>query len=590
VLDVEESIIFGIILCVIVVFFFLGSGRSTFITGLALPNSLLGAFLLMSICGFTINIMTLLALSLAVGLLIDDAIVVRENIFRHLEMGKSPKIAAKEGTDEVAIAVIATTLVVIAVFGPIAFLSGIVGQFFKQFGLTIVFAISISLFDALTIAPMLSAYLASASEHQKGQGFVARMLQAFDRFQTKLEQMYEKTLVYTLKKPLLVLGASGFLFVASLALMKFIPATFLPPADTGEFEMRIEMKPGSNLQSTSDFASRLDEVARKNPEIQLTAISIGNSNEEVNKANIYLRLVPKKERSLTTSEVKEKVRVQITSIIEAPNKVLVTDYDPFGGGQRVFNLNLNGENLEELSQYAQMLKSKMEKIPGLVDLDTNYRTGKPEYQVKFDRSKAEALGVSTVTAGSELRARVEGIVAASYRINDDEYDVRVRLKESDRDLSKEFTSTLIPNVNFNMIPLSRVSQGVQSLSFSQINRQDRGRFIAISGDIGKGGAMNNIIKETNRLIAENPPPPGVTYAFIGQAQDFQDLIANILLAMGLGILFIYFVLSSLYESFITPLTILLALPLAISGALAALFVTGSRIDIFSMIGLDLSRS
>jgi hydrophobe/amphiphile efflux-1 (HAE1) family protein len=582
--DVKESILIGIVLCVLVVFFFLGSARSTLITGLALPNSLLGAFMLMYAFGFTINIMTLLALSLAVGLLIDDAIVVRENIFRYLENGKDPKTAAIEGTAEVSTAVIATTLVVIAVFGPIAFLNGVVGQFFKQFGLTIVFAIAISLFDALTIAPMLSAYLASASEHHKSGGIIQRMLNAFDKFQTRLENIYENVLNYTLKNPKTILGGAALIFVLSLGLGKFIPATFLPAADNGEFEVRLEMKAGTSLDATAQFLNKIDGIIRKIPEVDLSAITVGNANEEVNKGNIYIRLVPSKNRKVNTTFVKEKLRSDLKEL-STEAKIIVTDYDSFGGGMRVFNLNLNGENLEELAAYVEKIKALMQKIPGLVDLDSNYRSGKPEFQVKFNREKAEALGVSTASAGAELRARVEGVVAASYRYNDNEYDVRVKLKDEDRDLKNEFNSTLVPNVNFNMIPLARVSEGVESTSFSQINRQDRGRFIQINGDVGAGGALNTIIKETQRIIEENPPPAGVNYAFVGQAQDFKELISNILLAMFLGILFIYLVLSSLYESFVTPFTILLALPLAMCGAFIALFVARSQIDIFSMIGI-----
>ena len=582
--DVKESIIIGIILCVIVVFFFLGSARSTLITGLALPNSLLGAFLLMYVCGFTINIMTLLALSLAVGLLIDDAIVVRENIFRHLEMGEEPAIAAEKGTNEVAVAVIATTLVVMAVFGPIAFLDGIVGQFFKQFGLTMVFAVGISLFDALTMAPMLSAYLATAAEHTKGTGPIAKMLAAFDRFQTKLEDLYESTLGFALNKPKTVLTAAVLFFFASLGLMKFIPATFLPAADTGEFEVRTELPPGASLDASAAFLDKIYAVMKKNPEIELFATTVGNTNEEVNKGNIYARLVPSKQRKLNTSAVKNLVREQLASL-NNEGRIIVTDFDAFGGGMRPFTLNITGDDLEQLSKYVEGLKAKMDKIPGLVDLDTNYRTGKPEFQVRFDRSKSEALGVSTVTAGSELRARVEGLVPATYRYKGNEYDIRLKLDESYQDLRKEFATTSVPNVNFNMIPLSRVANGVETTGFSQINRQDRGRYIQIAGDLGAGGALNAIMQQTQGFIKDNPPPPGITTAFVGQAQDFQELIANILLAIGLGIMFIYLVLASLYESFITPFAILLALPFAMSGALVALLLAHSRLDIFSMIGI-----
>jgi len=582
--DVQESIVIGIILCIVVVFFFLGSVRSTFITGMALPNSLLGAFFLMYISGFSLNVMTLLALSLAVGLLIDDAIVVRENIFRYMEKGMSPKEAAEKGTNEVAVAVIATTLVVISVFGPIAFMSGIIGQFFKEFGLTMVFAVIISTFDALTMAPMMSAYLATASEHKKRSGFMAGILNRFDAWQSRWEDLYEKILHFTLDRPKTILFATGLFFVLSLGLVQFIPKTFLPAADNGEFEVRVELKPGSNLEATAGFVKTLEDLIRTHPEVAITGSTVGTLNEEVNKGVIYVRLVPKKLRKLTSSELKDIVR---NELIPHSNigRVLVTDFDPFGGGIRPFNLNVTGEDLDQLSAYVELIKSKMEKIPGLVDVDTNYRKGKPEFHVQFDRPKSESLGVSTVTAGMELRARVEGLIPATFRFEGNEYNVRVRLDEKGQDLRREFSTTNVPNVNFNMIPLSRVASGIETTGYSQINRMDRARYVQISGDIDRGGALNNIMEETDRILAENPLPKGMTTSYFGQAQDFIELIQNFIFAISFGILLIYLVLSSLYESFITPFTILLALPFAMSGAFISLLIGQSRLDIFAMIGI-----
>ncbi len=266
VLDVQESIALGTILAIVVVFFFLGSLRSTIITGLALPNSLIGAFILMAIAGFSINIMSLLALSLSVGLLVDDAIVVRENIFRHIEMGKSSKLAALIGTKEVRLAVIATTLTVIAVFGPLGFLKGITGQFFKQFGLTVCFAMAISLFDALTIAPMLSAYFAS-NRIESNTGLysltMGRMVKSFEHFQEWLVERYEGVLKFTLGHPMLVLFLSFIVFIASSSLVMFVPKTFLPTQDQGEFTVGLDLPPGSSLDRMNEVAAKVDEVIRR---------------------------------------------------------------------------------------------------------------------------------------------------------------------------------------------------------------------------------------------------------------------------------------------------------------------------------------
>ena len=585
--DVNESILIGIFLCILVVFFFLGSGRSTLITGMALPNSLLGGFVIMFAMGFTINLMTLLALSLAVGLLIDDAIVVRENIFRHLEMGKRPKDAALDGTKEVSMAVVATTLVVIAVFGPISFLQGIVGQFFKQFGLTVVFTMLISLFDAFTVAPMMSAYLAHADEHKKGTGIIGRMLAAFDRFQTKLEDIYEKFLKYTLQHPKTILAGGVVIFVLSMGAIAFIPKTFLPANDAGEFTVSVELPVGSSLEATGKFTAEVEETFKGDSAVDIVVSTIGSANNESNKANMFIRLVEPKKRSMNTTDYKEIVRNRVKKF-EGRAIVAVGDIDAVGSGQKPLNINLTGQNLDELNTYAEKVVAEIKKVPGLVDVDTNFRSGKPEYHVIFDRNKSEALGVSTVKAGSELRNRTEGNEDTLYRENGIDYKVRVRFEEKYRDLRAHFATTLVPNSNFNMIPLPRVARGEDAKGYSQINRQNKSRYIQVSANLAKGGALGTASAEVEKIFKKTlPPPSGVEYKFQGQADDFKDLINNMLIAIFLGVTFIYLVLASLYESFITPFAILLALPLAMTGAFLALLISGKTIDIFSLIGIVL---
>ncbi len=585
--DVYESILIGIGLCIVVVFFFLGSVRSTFITAMALPNSLLGGFIIMSAMGFTINIMTLLALSLAVGLLIDDAIVVRENIFRHMEMGKKPREAALDGTKEVAQAVVATTLVVIAVFGPISFVDGIVGQFFRQFGLTVVFTMLISLFDAFTVAPMLSAYMASPHDHVKGTSWVGRLLAAFDRFQTGLENVYEKVLRVALRRPKTVLFGAFLVFISCMSLVAFIPKTFLPNNDNGEFQVNLETPTGTSLEGTSLVADQIEQALKNEKYIDLMMTTVGNSSNESNIGAVYIRLVERKDRPMNTTEAKTKVR----GIIEALKPAAtfeVGDIDLSNSGQKPLNLNLNGDDLDVLSKYADQLKERMKKIPGLVDVDTNFRSGKPEFHVLFDRAKTEALGVSTSTAGTELRYRTEGSEAATYRENGIDYKIRVRFEEAFRDLREQFNTTFVPNSNNNMIPLSRIAKGEQTTGYSKINRQNKNRYIQIAGNLGPKGSLGEVSQDIEKIIKlELPPPPGVDYRFQGQAEDFKDLMTNMMVAILLGVIFIYLVLASLYESFITPFTILLALPLAMCGAMVALFVFGKTIDIFSLIGIVL---
>lgn len=599
--DVNESILIGMALTIFVVLFFLGNFRSTLITSIALPNSLLGAFILMSISGFTINIMTLLALSLAVGLLIDDAIVVRENIFRHLEMGSSPFKAAYVGTKEVTLAVIATTFTVLAVFGPIAFLEGVIGQFFKQFGLTICFAMIISLFDALTMAPMLSAYFAgSHGEKSGGRRGVGKILdgiervydltfgaalKSFDRFQTFLENTYEAILKLTLRFRKSVLLGSVLIFVASIMLLKHVPKTFLPPQDNGEFQISIEGRPGTTLDQTQEIGIQIGKIIRAQPEVEKLLMVIGNRDLENHKASFTVLLKGSKFRKVTTTQMKDRLRNELKPFKQY--KPIISDIDAMGGGQRPFTVVFSGNNLEQLQEYAAKVFERLKKHPGLKDPSTSVTTGKPEFQIVIDPIRSEQFGVSTKLAGGELRTLVEGVTPAVLRENGIEYNVRVRSQPDQRDLRNRLQNITVPNINSKPVPLSLIAKTEERLGPATITRENRNRSVNIGADIAPNGpGMGGVITDLKGLLAQGDLklPSGISYTFTGQAENFQELGKNMAIAVVLGILFIYLVLSSLYESFILPLTIMLVLPLALCGAFFALFITQQSLDLFSMIG------
>ena len=589
VIDVTESISLGIILTVVVVFLFLGNIRSTIITGVALPNSLLGTFILMAVAGFTINIMTLLAMSLAVGLLIDDAIVVRENIFRHIELGEKPVVAAEKGTREVTLAVVATTMVVISVFGPIAFLKGIVGQFFKEFGLTICFAMLISLLDALTMAPMLSAYFAG-NLHAKPKTFIGRWINSafalLDRFHTGTENFYERMIHVTLRRPLLTLFSALIIFIASFFALSSVPMTFLPAADVGEFVVKLDLPAGTDLDSMSKLAQSLDEDIRKNKEVRITLVAVGGANGESNEASVYVDMVPYEQRKhMNTSQFREIVRELSKKYAQANPRIM--DVGAFGEEQP-FNLNIVGTDLEQISGVAKQILDKIKNHPDLKDVDMSYRAGKPEFRIVPDPARAKLLGINSTIIGQEMRTLVEGTVPAVFRENGKEYDIRVRLQDDQKNIRDRFNLIYVPNINGRMVKLSDVSKPVEIDGPSTINRQDRGRYIQISAGMnpdGKGG-LGQVIKDIDTMFksGEVKLPQGVKYEYWGQAQDFQDLLNNMLVALILAILFIYLVLASLYESFITPFTIMLVLPLAVCGAFYALAIVHSSFDIFSIIG------
>jgi HAE1 family hydrophobic/amphiphilic exporter-1 len=580
--DVRDTILLGIILTVLVVYLALGSGRSTFITSMALPNSLLGAFILMAVAGFTVNVITLLSLSLAVGLLIDDAIVVRENIFRHLEMGEKPKEAAAKGTKEVMLAVVATTLVIIAVFAPVSFLTGVVGRFFKSFGLTVCFVMAISLLDALTMAPMLSAYLAGKQEHKERKNWV---LTKFKKFEDQLSVFYERVLVHTLKHTRRVLLISLGIFLVTFSTIVWIPKSFKQAADNGEFTVYLKAAPGTSLIQSERYAKEVDNIIRGNKLVALTVTTIGGGTDDPNNIGIYVKMIDKSERrGFSTTKFKDVVRAATKDY--AFLSPIISDTVGNFGSKQPFLLYVRGDDLVELKKISDKLMAKFKDHPALKDVMTSYEEGKPEFQIVFDKRKSEALGVSNNMAGMELRTFVEGQTPTKFKIADNNYDVRVRLQEDQRDLRKIFETSYVPNINNRLIPLRMVSKGIETTGPTEIDRLDRARYVLISADIApKGPGMSKAMEDINTFFKkEGKLPKGYDYVFEGQAKTFGELISSMLLAGAIGLIFMYLILASLYESFIIPFTIMLVIPLALCGAFFALFVTGMGLDLFSMIG------
>ncbi|MGE4130746.1 MAG: efflux RND transporter permease subunit [Bdellovibrionales bacterium] len=587
--DVQESIAIGIFLTILVVYFFLGSMRSTLITGVAIPISLIGAFTLMTMAGFSLNVMSLLAFSLAVGLLIDDAIVVRENIFRHMEMGKSARKAALEGTLEVTMAVIAVTLTIIAVFMPIGFLSGVVGQFFKQFGLTVCFIMAISLFDALTNAPMMSAYFGGqhGNEPTHGLGYWVRTpVRIFERSFAILQNSYNSFLKKLMVRPWLGLVATVLVVASSCVPLMKVPKTFLPAQDSGEFAVGLDMAPGTSLEKMRDRALEVDKVIHENSEIVNTVLTVGSRQNEKNKAEFYVSLRPFGIRHKSTSDVKAELREALKGFTDA--NPTVKDIDYVGGGMRPFTLNIAGQDLKQVEEIATKVKEKLKSHPALLDVDTTFRPGKPEFQVLVNLDAAQRLGVSSSSVGQELRAQVEGVTPAVFRENGLEYDIRVRLRPEQRDLEKSYRSILVPNMNDRLVELDQVAHPESTTGPASIDRENRGRYVQVVGDIApKGPGMGGVITDIKTWFdkgGEMELPPGVTYRFVGQAENFQELMNSMIAAALLGLIFIYLVLSSLYESFFMPFTIMMVIPLAACGAFFGLFAWGKSLDLYSKIG------
>ena len=592
--DVYETIIIGIILTVITVLFFLGSLKTTFITALSLPISLIGTFILLKLSGFTINLVTLLALTLAVGLLIDDAIVVIENIYRRMELGEDSETAAERGTGEIQMAVFAITLVVMAVFVPVAMMSGTVGKFLKSFGLTVAFSMALSYFVAMTVMPMLTAHFAGEghSIHSKpGNSIwdrtIGRLIHYFDTFQTWLENKYEAFVKVTLKYSKTTILATFIIFVASMFTATKVPFEFIPDDDSGQISVTLELPPGASIDGTSKLAEEVDKIILANPEVDFTVWNAGTLNNESNKADFIV--IMKEKRDITTLNFRKKLRDQLAPYAKTANPI-VKKFDASGAssGQPI-TLNLVSPEPKLLEESATKVIAFMKNDPRYTDVDSNFRTGKPEFQIKVKPGAAKEYGINTSTLGGELRAQVEGVEAAKFRERGREYDVRVRMQEDERDLKTMFNKTWVPNINRKLVRLQDIATGTEIGGPATIERQNRSRYIQITAAPAPGVGLSDIVNDVVKFmtVGETKLPDDVRFSFAGEAENMQEMADSTLVAIIAATLMIYLILSSLYESFITPMTIMIALPLAISGAFLGLFLTGKTMNFFVILGLFL---
>ena len=591
--DVYETIVIAIILTVLTVFFFLGDLKITLITALALPISMIGAFNLMGWAGFSINIVSLIALSLAVGLLVDDAIVIVENIHKRMKEGREAKAAAEFGTNELQLSVFAITLVVVAVFVPVGFMQGTIGQFLKEFGLTMAFSMMISFIVALTLIPMLSAYFVSSDHDNQADDSlysktIGAVLRWFDRFQTKLENGYGRLLELITKRPIVAFAGSLAVFALGIVLAQKVPSAFLPEMDNGQIVINFELAPGTSLDGTQEVAEKIEKIVKSHSNIALAPVIVGGFNGEANKGQLIVLLKSGKERGGTTAQFKEVLRNDLKEFAHA--KLVVKDYDVTGGiaGQPII-LNLVGSEQKQVQEYAAKLVKFMQADKRIKDVESDARDGKPEFSIKLRPESANTYGINSKTMGVELRGQVEGFTPAKFREDGKEYDVRVRLEESQRNLKDNYAKVLVPNVNHKLVRLSDIAEAHEVLGPAEINRLDRGRSVQIQAGVASGVGLSNVSKDIEKYLneGENKLPPGMRYNWAGDVENSADLGSSAVLAVGFAVVLIYLILCSLYASFVTPVTILSALPLALSGAFYALFIANEVMSIFAILGIFL---
>lgn len=596
--NVRRTLVEGALLTVLIVFLFLNSWRSTIITGLTLPIALIGTFLFMNMFGFTINMLTLMALSLCVGLLIDDAIVVRENIVRHVQMGKSTYQASLEGTQEIGLAVLATTLSIVAVFLPIGFMGGIIGKFFHEFGLTIVAAVLISMFVSFTLDPMLSSVWHDPAIDEHGKPFkpvtwydktIGRVTHAFDQGTERLSNAYQRMLRWSLLWKKTTLGLALLTFVVAIGMLRLVGTEFVPKADFGESFVSFYTPVGSSLESTEAKAKQVEAIIRERPEVRytLTTINTGNAQGKIY-ASVYVRMVDRKNRQLSVDQISAQLRQRLAAVAGI-TVTQVGTLDAVGGNKQI-EVALKGADLQELERLTVLVLEKIRPIAGLVDVDSSIKPAQPTVQVQVKTEAASDLGLSTAQIGAHLRAMVAGQTVGNWRAPDDQtYDVNVRLAPDARNTPQDlerlpFTVGQNADGSARVVRLNQVASVQEGTGPNQINRRDLQREVAINANVF-GRAAGEVSADIKTALDGITLPPGYSYQFGGSTKNMAESFGYAVSALALAIIFIYMILASQFKSFLQPIALMTSLPLTLIGVVLALLVFRSTMSMFSVIGI-----
>ncbi len=611
---VKQTILEGALLTVFIVFLFLHSWRSTVITGLTLPLSVIATFIALYAFGFTLNNLTLMALSLCIGLLIDDAIVVRENIVRHLGMGKNHMTAAREGTDEIGLAVMATTFAIVAVFVPIAFMSGIVGKFFFQFGVTVSVAVLVSLFISFTLDPMLSSvWHDPVGSRFKRVPWLGRFMDKVERGIEWVHRLYGRILEWALVeerrriyvpvigifsairhldwtrlKPRwatishrgIVLWIAVLSFALSLPIAGLVGTEFIPDTDQGFISLRLNTPVGSSLEYTDGKVRQVEESLKSVPEVVLAMTTVG-SEEGRNYGRINLKLSDREGRVRSQKEIEQVIRAQLKPI---PGIELAFGWD------RPVWVNLLGPDPETLTSLINEFAVKVGKIKGIADLETSEKAAAPALSIRLNNDAAADLGINVQQVGSTVRPLLAGDTVSYWLAPDgNNYEVNVQLPKDSRRLSTDLSNLYLtttkkgPDGETRMVPLRQVAEIVETTSPQIIKRQELQRRVALYANV-EGRPSGDVNDEVKKLIKDTVLPPGYRFDRGGQAQQMEESFNALLAAVGLAVIFIYLILASQFASFTQPIVIMMSLPFTLIGVFLALLITGTTLNLFSMIG------
>jgi hydrophobic/amphiphilic exporter-1 (mainly G- bacteria), HAE1 family len=587
--DVNVTILIGGLLTVLIVYLFLNSWRSTVITGLTLPIAVLAGFVAMRAFGFTLNVLTLMGISLAIGMLIDDAIVVRENIVRHLQRGKDHFAAARDGTAEIGLAVMATTFSIVAVFVPVAFMGGLVGRFFYEFGITVAAAVLASLFVSFTLDPMLSSRWVDP-DIEKGHHphLVGRTLARFNRWFDDLHVKYERLLGWALRHRPAVLAIATVAFLGSFPILAVLGGDFMPDFNRGEYQVTFKATPGATLAETRERALEVVRRLEALPDVDYTYTTIGEAGitrRPPTEGVVFVKLKPT--HGKTFSEVLADARRAVAVV---PGLTYgFTEAGPFG--QKPLQYSVRGPEVDELDRISRELVQAMGRIPGVVDVETSLEKSKPELRVQFDRDRAGDVGLSVAPVATTLRAALTGEVATTIEdAAGDTHDVRVRLRADQRRYADDLLALRVPTDKDDdrgdkiLVSLGEVARAVPGSGPSTIRRRDLQREVRISA-MNSGRSLGEAAGDIEAAAAALRLPPGYDVVPGGDSEELKVMFSNMLQTLGLAVVFIYLILASQFGSFFHPLAIMLSLPLSLVGVALALLATGDSLNMMSMIGL-----
>ncbi len=592
---VKEHLVLGGFFAAGVVLLFLGNLRSTIIAAIAIPVSIVGTFALMWIEGFTLNTITLLALALAVGIVIDDAIVVLENIHRFIhEKGYKPFPAAILATKEIGLAVLATTLSLVAVFLPVAFMSGIVGRFLKSFGLTMAFAIGVSLIVSFTLTPMLSARWMRARrpvrhDRDAANGSTKTLLERFvDWFYLPVERAYLVLLAWVMRHRWVTVALSVAALASIGPLFKAVPKGFLPASDEAQLEVQVRAPEGTSLESTKIVGERIAREVRVMSGVEATLVTIGDTDQKTpNFARIYVRLTSPEARAETQEQMMDKIRREVLTQQPKELRVKVAEVPLIAGGpaQATISYVMSGPDLDKLSTYAEKAQESLRKFPGAVDVDSTLVAGKPEVMVGINREKAADLGVRVADIAATLRLLVGGMKVSTYEEKGQQYEVHVRAEGEFRTNLDGLSLMTVPSSRLGSVPLTDVVDLNRAMGPSEINRLNRRRQVTLLANVAPGYSESGVADGLTKILDDLKMPAGYTAQPVGRSKEMARAALGFLLAFALSFIFMYLVLAAQLESWLHPVTILLCLPLTLPFALVSLLIFHQSINIFSMLGI-----